>query len=269
MNLPLRNSRISLPQGQIFWREVGQGSTLIFLHGSWSDSSQWLPVIECLSLKHHCLAPDLLGFGESERPNIHYSIQLEVECLAEFLEALNLRQVYLIGHSIGAWVAASYALRYAHQVRGLVLLAPEGVGNEGSGKPKWWIRSLIGRPPVVFWSLRVATFLAKLFRRQEKIRQVLEYRKQLLQFPATSQLLISRRRAEIHAELLQEKLDWLKVPTVILQGEQDTPAAITRSQTYAELSLAAQLKMIPDVGNDLPQQVPDVVAQYIQKFVEG
>src|SRR6478672_1523022 len=100
MALPLRNSRIRLSQGQIFWREVGQGPVLVFLHGSWSDSSQWISVIERLSEDYACFAVDLLGFGESERPQVHYSIEFEVECLVEFLETLNLRQVYLIGHSL-------------------------------------------------------------------------------------------------------------------------------------------------------------------------
>jgi haloalkane dehalogenase len=91
--IPLRNSRIKLSQGQIFWHEVGQGTAIVFLHGSTDDSSQWLSVIEHLSEDYHCFAPDLLGFGESERPNVHYSIDLEVECLADLLEALRQREV--------------------------------------------------------------------------------------------------------------------------------------------------------------------------------
>jgi haloalkane dehalogenase len=85
MNYLFRNSRIKLPQGLLFWREVGEGMPIIFLHGAWNDSSQWLKVMELLSQDAHCLAPDLLGFGESDRPNIHYSIDLQVDCLAKFL----------------------------------------------------------------------------------------------------------------------------------------------------------------------------------------
>ena len=121
-----RNSRVKLSVGQIFWREVGQGPSLVFLHGSWEDGTQWLRTIEHLSPYYQCFAPDLLGFGGSERRKIHYSIDLEVECLAQYLDTLKLRQVYLIGHSVGGWVAASYAIKYPDRVQGLVLLAPEG-----------------------------------------------------------------------------------------------------------------------------------------------
>ncbi|MBA3923667.1 MAG: alpha/beta fold hydrolase, partial [Nostocaceae cyanobacterium] len=127
MNQQLRNSRMKLSGGRIFWREIGEGTAVILLHGSWQDSGQWVAVMDYLRQDHHCFAPDLLGFGDSEHPQIHYSIDFEVECLAEYLEALKLRHVYLVGHSLGAWVAASYALKYPDQIGGLVLLAPEGV----------------------------------------------------------------------------------------------------------------------------------------------
>ena len=81
MPLPVRNSRIKLSQGLLFWREVGQGSAIVFLHGSWKDSSQWLPVMQQLSKHCHCFAPDLLGFGESEVVKGRCSIALQVECI--------------------------------------------------------------------------------------------------------------------------------------------------------------------------------------------
>ena len=160
MPLPLRNARIRLTQGQIFWREVGQ-DTIVFLHGAWEDSSQWVPLIERLSAEYHCLVPDLLGFGESERPGVHYSIGLEVACLAEHLEALKLRRVYLVGHSLGGWIAMSYALKYQEQVEGVVLLAPEGVQAEGLGR-RWWQAKLL-RLPMVGWGLPIAPLTPKGF----------------------------------------------------------------------------------------------------------
>jgi len=134
MDTLFRNSRRKLSQGLLFWREAGEGTPVVLLHGAWDDSSQWLSVMETLSQSFHCFAPDLLGFGESDRPQIHHSIDLQVECIAEFLQALRLEKVYLVGHSLGGWIAASYALQYAEQVEGLVLLAPEGVEVEGQKK---------------------------------------------------------------------------------------------------------------------------------------
>ena len=269
MDLPLRNSRIKLPSGQVFWREVGQGPILVFLHGSWSDSSQWLPVIEYLSQDYHCFALDLLGFGESEQPKLHYSIQLEVECLLKYLEALRLQPVYLIGHSLGGWIAASYVLQYLYQVRGLVLIAPEGVLLEGQQSSWRWARWLVGRPPIAYGVLRALLPLAKLLGRYKPIEQILQQRQQLLSSPTACQLLFQRRRSEIQAELLQERLDCLKVPTLIVQGRKDNSEAIARSQIYADNSPQAQLQMINHGGNDLPESLPALVARHIHEFVKN
>lgn len=102
MHFLWRNSRVKLSGGVLFWREIGGNSNnVVFLHGSWHDSNQWLPVMERLSLHYHCFAPDLPGFSESEFSATHYSINQIVESLAEYIATLKLEKVYLVGHSLG------------------------------------------------------------------------------------------------------------------------------------------------------------------------
>ena len=267
MNLPLRNSRIKLPLGQVFWREVGQGPILIFLHGSWNDGSQWLPLIEQLSQNYHCFALDLLGFGESERPNLHYSIQLEVECLFQYLEALHISEAYLVGHSLGGWIAASYALKHFENVSGLALIAPEGVQVQGKHQGGGWKRWLLARPPIAYIILQILYPLARLIGRHKPIEQALKWRKQILSSPTACKLLFKRRQAEIQAELVQDQLEWLNVPTVILQGAKDEPDAIAQSQVYATQIPKAHLQMVEPGDNNLPEALPGLLAGHIHDFV--
>ena len=174
----------------------------MFLHGSWDDSNQWLRTIEYLCPHYHCFAPDLLGFGDSERPKTNYSIDLEVECLAQYLDTLNLRQVYLIGHSLGGWVATSYALKYPDRVQGLVLLAPEGV-NTGLRRGRWQeARWLTAQPPVAYWLLRSIYPIAKWFGGKTKIDELLKFRKQLIDSKVAMKLLFGRRRAQLRRSWL-------------------------------------------------------------------
>ncbi|MBW4470129.1 MAG: alpha/beta hydrolase [Stenomitos rutilans HA7619-LM2] len=265
MPLPLRNARIRLTQGQIFWREVGQGDTIVFLHGAWEDSSQWVPLIGRLSAQYHCLAPDLLGFGESEQPNIHYSIGLEVASLAEHLDALKLRRVYVVGVSLGGWIAASYALKYLEQVEGIVLLAPEGVQVEGMGR-RWWQARLL-KQPIVGWVLRSLYTLRKILP-YRAIERLLQQRQQLLNSPIACALLFQRRRTELRSEQLQEQLKWLKRPILILQGEQDQADLKRLNHAYAQLAPQARLQQLPSTSMDLLATQPDIVAQAIRAFVE-
>ncbi len=269
MNHLFRNSRRKLSVGLLFWREVGGGIPVVFLHGSWHDSSQWVSVMELLAEDFHCLAPDLLGFGESEFPNVHHSIDLHVECLAEFLSSLKLEKVNLVGHSLGGWIAASYALKYPHKVNNLVLLAPEGVAMEGSEKRWQKMQNLMARSPWVFKVLRILRPLTKMLGLDTKIEEEWQQRNLMLRNPTASQLLFLRQQPEINTELLQNQLNLMATSVLILQGEKDIADAMMMSRTYAKLIPQVDMKIIEQGGNNLPESRAKLVASEIRQFIRG
>ncbi len=264
-----RNSRRKLSQGLLFWREVGNGIPVIFLHGNWCDSSEWVSTMELISRDFHCFAPDLLGFGESEYPNIHHAIDLQVDCLIEFLQALKLNKVYLVGHSLGGWIAASCALKYPEKVQGLILLSPEGVEIEGLQKHWQKMQRLMQGPSLIFRLLKIFRPLAKMLGLDTKIAEDSQQRRILLENPTATQLLYQRQFPEIAAELLQDKLDLIQIPVLILQGGKDKPDALTRSNVYAKLTPQAELKIIAHGGDNLPQKCASVVTGEIRDFIKG
>ena len=234
MTLPVRNGRIRLPQGQMFWREVGQGHVVVFLHGAWWTGEQWTKVVQSLSHDYHCFVPDLLGFGESEKPKTHYSIQLEVECLMAYLKLLRIKRCVLVGYGLGAWVAATYALTYPDAVSSLILAAPEGVINDKlQGRWRGW-RRLSSPIPLIGWLLRVRLAFPTILGGGRSLQSTMRLRRVLRQSPTACQLLFKRRRAELHAEYLQDRLPNLRHPTLILQSEQDSPITIAMAQLYAQ-----------------------------------
>jgi pimeloyl-ACP methyl ester carboxylesterase len=269
MDTLLRNSRRKLSQGLLFWSEAGQGIPVILLHGAWNDSSQWSSVMEKLAQEFHCFSPDLLGFGESDKPKIHHSIDLQVESIAELLQALRIERVYLVGHSVGGWIAASYALKYPEQVEGLVLLAPEGVKIEQQEKRWQQMRKLVEIPPLLVKALKFIRPLTKMLGWQEKIDQDLAQRQIWLQYPAACQLLFQRQKPEIEAELLQEKLHLMQAPVLILQGGKDSSDALFRSQTYQQLITQAEFKLVAHAENDLPATCAGIVAEEVRDFINA
>jgi pimeloyl-ACP methyl ester carboxylesterase len=269
MDTLFRNSRRKLSQGLLFWREVGEGTPVVFLHGAWHDSSQWVSVLNSVSANFHCFAPDLLGFGESENPNIHYSIDLQVECLAELLSALKLEKVYLVGHSLGGWIAASYALKYPEQIYGVVLLAPEGVKVEGQEKYWQQMRRIVKFSSGFVKFLHLIMPLLKVFGWDKKTIEELNLRKTMLPYPIGCQLLFNRQQPEIEAELLDSRLYLLESPVLIFQGAKDLPAALAKSNTFARLISNAHLKMIAHAENNLPESDAGLVAEEIRDFIQG
>lgn len=269
MDALFRNSRRKLSQGLLFWREVGEGTPVIFVHGAWNDSSQWISVMELLWQDFHCFAPDLFGFGESEYPDIHYSIDLQVESLAEFLHALKLEKIYLVGHSLGGWIATRYALKYPEQIYGLVLLAPEGVEIEGQQQRWRKMRRLVNGSSLMFKLLRLLRPLTKALGWNANVERDWRFRQVMLQYPTACQLLFQRQQPEIEAELLHNQLYSLKAPVLILQGGKDTPEAVAMSQAYAQQVTRASLKIIAHAEADLSESCAGLVAEDIRDFIKG
>ena len=272
MSALFRNSRIRLSSGLIFWREVGDGPAVVFLHGSWDEGSQWVEVMERLSENLQCFAPDLLGFGESDRPPIHYSINVQIECLAEYLGALKLDSFYLVGHSLGGWVATRYALENPDRVLGLVLLAPEGIDDpqllQRWKKATW----LVG--PKSFWTvlLKVLLPVARWLGKAKAIETLLEKRSHLLEFRAACQMLFLRRSREIQAECVNEELGDLAVPTLLLSGRpmgKDSSEVDVLNQAYLQSIPDVQQQFLPPGESNWPRSAPDAVARDIAEFIES
>ncbi|HAO12288.1 MAG TPA: alpha/beta hydrolase [Planktothrix sp. UBA8407] len=260
--------RIQVSQGQIFWREVGDGPTIVFLHGSWTDSSQWVPLMQHLSLDHHCFAPDILGAGESRSfTKIHPSINLQVECLAEYIQTLKIKELCLVGHGLGAWIATSYALKYPEIVKGLVVIAPEGVTFDNYKKEWGWKRQLASNFSPLVGFLKLIYPLAFLLGQGKKIKDWFNYRQIMLEWPVASKILYRRRWVEIQQEMLNQHLEWFKLPTLVLQGDEDTATALNQSKTYSQSAPRAEYHIIEGGKPNLPLQMPEVIAQYIREFI--
>lgn len=266
METLFRNSRRKLSQGLLFWREVGAGVPIIFLHGTWTDSSQWVTLMEILSRDFHCFAPDLLGFGESEYPDVHYSINFQVESFQEFLNALRLERVHLVADSLGAWIGAAYALKYPERVGKLVLISPEGVATAGIESRWRKMENILTRSELTFALLRLIRPIAKLFGWHIDVEADLKMRDTLEAFPTACELLFHRQHAEIKAELLDNQLYAMSAPTLIIQGGQDSPDAIAKSQTYVRFIPAAEYKLIAHAGNNLPEKSTIEIAEEIRQF---
>jgi pimeloyl-ACP methyl ester carboxylesterase len=91
----------------------------------------------------------------------------------------------------------------------------------------------------------------------------------LQKFGVACQILFQRRKSEIEGELLQDRLSWLKIPVVILIGDRDTPTAVALSETYHRAIADADLHRIPEGQSNLPEELPDLVAEQIRNFISN
>jgi pimeloyl-ACP methyl ester carboxylesterase len=103
---------IEVEKNQIFYQEAGSGPVVLFIHGFPSSSWDWHLVWHPLGEKYHLLAPDLLGFGFSDKPLNHsYSIQKQADILEALLLKKGISEFHIMAHNYGDTVAQELLAR--------------------------------------------------------------------------------------------------------------------------------------------------------------
>lgn len=103
--------------------EAGRGAPLVLLHGIGSRAFSWATQLERWSRHAHVLAWDAPGYGESLDLPGTPSVEAYAGALVRRLDAARLERPLIVGHSLGALIAAAFAARYPDRVAGLVLLS--------------------------------------------------------------------------------------------------------------------------------------------------
>ncbi|WP_273455464.1 haloalkane dehalogenase [Nevskia ramosa] len=95
---------------------------VLFLHGNPTSSYLWRNIIPHVAPKARCIAPDLIGFGKSDKPDIAYRFEDHVRYIDAFIETLGLKRLTLVLHDWGSAIGLNWARRHADRVKGIALM---------------------------------------------------------------------------------------------------------------------------------------------------
>lgn len=101
-----RKQRLDVGDATVAYLEQGEGEPVVLLHGCPFSSFVWRNVIPVLATDQRCLAPDLLGLGDTDTPpDADWSISAQARMVVGLLDALGLERVHLVGHDQGGAIA--------------------------------------------------------------------------------------------------------------------------------------------------------------------
>jgi len=126
-----------------YWALGNEGTPVILIHGLGASADIWMHNVEALAKQHQVYALDLAGFGRSDKPGPSFSPLDYAPFLDDFINALNIERVSLIGQSLGGGIALHYAIQFPKKVDKLAL-----VDNAGLGKEVIWTLRLMSLPLV-------------------------------------------------------------------------------------------------------------------------
>lgn len=143
----MRYQQVQVDGLSVFYRAVGNQSkpVLLLLHGFPSASHYFRELMPLLAEDFYCIAPDMIGFGQSESPDrfeFTYSFESESQVIQRFLEVLGVDSYYLYVFDYGAPVGFRLALNHPEQIRGIISqngnVYEEGLGAKWQDRIAYW-----------------------------------------------------------------------------------------------------------------------------------
>lgn len=127
----LEDKWIETAEGELtHYHELGEGTPILFLHGSGTGvtaaANWWLNLPE-LSEHGRCIAIDSIGYGQSiAADDVQYGIKEWVRHAVRVLDALGIEKTWIVGNSLGGWLAFQFALDYPERLLGIVSMGTGG-----------------------------------------------------------------------------------------------------------------------------------------------
>jgi pimeloyl-ACP methyl ester carboxylesterase len=219
-----------------YYRQAGSGPPVVLLHGGASDSRDWLPTMTALADRFSLYAPDLIGFGQSDRKESGYYLSEFSDFLMGFIEALQLEKPSLVGHSFGARVCLDAALHHPAIINKLILVDASGLDRI----------STLGNA-----LFSIFTLLRKLINRPQP-------------FPT-----FLAREGEDYNRVGEAALRGLNTPTLLVWKRHDPYLPVTIARRAEKIIPRAKLVVIPGFGHAPNKQNRDVFNQLMADFLDG
>lgn len=196
--------------------KAGSGPPIILFHGGASDSRDWLDTMEALAHSYTLHAPDMIGFGQSEKSRPGYYLSDFTEFAAGFIDRLGHDSQVLVGHSLGGRVCLDIALRYPEKVSHLVLIDTVGFGQ------------------LARWGMYIGAFMYWL---RKVLRMPQPYPRYFKQMHEDRQW------------MCLDMLPQLNVPTLLVWNERDPYYSVSQAARAAELIPDVRLEIFPGYGH--------------------
>ncbi|KKM13784.1 hypothetical protein LCGC14_1712710 [marine sediment metagenome] len=267
---------------KISYKVKGEGYPLIFIHGFGSKKESFMAQIPVLSEKYKTIYFDSRGAGKSERPNLHYSMDMFADDIKGLMDYLKLEKAHILGFSFGGFVAQAFCLKYPNMVNKLILIntLPKIPGNfDPEPYIQTRIKGLEARlqdPVKAFWESTKFGFYPE-FRKKMKenpkkkfyglwsVEDLIEY---YTTNPPTPQDIRNIAYSfKTHDTI--ERLSEIQNKTLLLTATHDILVPKARMYEMHELIPDSTLKVMENAGHESPKSKAPEINKLIIDFLQN
>ena len=264
VGVPVNHSSVYAGNIKTKFLSAGQGKPVILLHGNPSYGIFWYPVIGQLSSQFKVIAPDIVGYGESDKPPASYDSHYYCSWLSDLMDALDLQKANIVGHSQGGAIALHYALDYPERVEKLVIVDSGGLGRLES----------VGVMFALIWyvlcpsrkaSLRIWKYSLHKSEKSIGLKALREYGVEVSRMPGA-------RRApllggKVGSRIPPEQLGNISQETLLIWGEQDNYYSVSQAEDAHKSIPGSQIRIISNSGHnpfyDQPKEFNNVLMKFL------
>ncbi len=245
----------------LFYKEYGQGTPVIFLHGFPFDHSIWEPLVPLLSKDARMILPDLRGFGRSPVTEDIYSMRLLAEDVLHLMDHLKIEKAVLVGHSMGGYVSLAFAHAYPGRLLGLGLVATQAAAD---GPERRQSRYKTAEAVAHKGARVVASSMVSTLTPQKELLQPIN--ELIMSAHPTGIVGALKGMAERHD--LTGELANISVPAVVIAGSSDQLVPKERVETLAQMLPKGWLVTIPNAGHMLMMEDPQAVVTPLRELIK-
>jgi 3-oxoadipate enol-lactonase len=256
--------KIKVGPNDIAYNAVGEGETIVFIHGFCGSTAYWDKVAPVLSRDYHVILIDLRGHGNSSFCEELFTIDDLAKDIKEVLEALQVGQFYLFGHSLGGYITLSLVEHYPEKIKGYGLIhstafpdsveAKEGRTNSAESIDRDGIQPFIdGLVPKLFSDDSLINLKVEV----EKTREI----GYSTNSKAAQQTLLAMKARPDRNLVLDKK----NIPVLLVAGDQDKIIPVEKSFSAKGNHILTQI--IAESGHMSMFEKPDLLVDVIREFL--
>ena len=253
----------------------GEGEPLVLITGLAYCSWFWHKVTPGLSEHFQVITFDNRGAGDTDKPDGPYSIPMMAADTIGLMDALELRESYVLGHSLGGFIAQELAVTRPDLVSKLILASTNYGGTKIIPPTQEAIDVLTNREgdPVELIRRGIAIACAPGFSEKNPAvaDELMAYRLQNRVPPQQYQAQVKAGlgMSEFSEEQISERMARIQVPVLLLFGEQDEVVPPGNAALMAGKLPNAEIKILPDAGHLFPIERPEATVAAIREFLES
>ena len=252
---------------EVVYSQHGGGDILVLLHGFLEDRSMWADFVKTFSLQFRVISVDLLGQGESGCSGYVHSMHDHAQAVNAVLEAEEVDNFHVIGHSMGGYVALELASAYPEKIKTLTLFHSTAFADsEERKKDRVRVIALAHRNKEVY----IKTVIPSLF--AEETREML--RSEINELVETAigfseQGIIANIRGMMERSSLEHVLQNATFPKLIIHGSLDPVIKTEDIQALAKLNENVSLAQINGIGHMGYLEAPEKCLEILMDFCKN